>query len=205
MKKLLSSGLVLSTLLSLTACGGQVQMAGGQVAMPQQTAVNPQNAYMQNGFVYQAPAAQAQNQLYTQPTQPVAQQTTRVSAAGISATASRNNTAPRATTPVTRPAARPATPAPAAAPKPAAQTPEQIATDLLAKSIQKFDQLQNFSITASAYEKDAKGVTNLKLKMIFQNPPVPNWKSFNTPTASLWVPNYCTKVAPTKSLAALVA
>lgn len=169
MKKLLNAGLALSTLLSLTACGGQAQMVP-TAGYPQQTPVTGQNAYFQNNYAYQAPATTPQG--YNQAVQPGVQQQaapqtapTRISAARVSApqgTVAPRPTAPRATTPAPRPAA--------AAPKPAAPSAEQIGAELIAKSIQKFDQIQNFSIIATAFEKNEKGVTNLKLKLHFQKP-----------------------------------
>lgn len=63
-----------------------------------------------------------------------------------------------------------ATAAPAAAPKPAVPT-ESIAEELLRKTRETFDDIENFVAQADVYEKnDEKGAVRGKLKVIFRKP-----------------------------------
>lgn len=183
MKKLIHATLALSTLISLNACGGQVAPTGGMPYTPNM--VNgqgfAQNPYMQTGYSYQAPQQQgaqpnammAQPQQAAQPQfnqqQPPQQSAPRPAGPqSVSLRANANHPAPQLP-PQQQVAPRPAAPAQQqqAAPR---QTAESIAADLLVKTRQKFDQIQNFATTIDAFEKNEKGVTRLKLKVLYQKP-----------------------------------
>jgi len=199
MKKLLSASLALATLISLTACGGQAQIVptpgyGQQQGYGQ----SYQNPYMQTGYNYQAPAAQQQQrqqqatapnlanlsgQLPTaynpQLNQQFAGQVSAAPQQAMRAPVAVPQQAPAPGVPQQAPQAAPQqAPAPgvpqqapqAAPPQQQAQTPEAIAQDLLRKTREKFNSMQNFKGIAEVMEKNEKGVTNLKLDVIFQKP-----------------------------------
>lgn len=181
MKKLVQATLALSTLISLNACGGQVAPTGGMPYSPNM--VNgqgfAQNPYMQTGYSYQAPQQQApqSNPMMAQPQQPAQpqfnqqpQQSAPRSAAGPQSVSLRSSASrPAPQLPPQQVAPRPAAPVQQqqAAPR---QSAESIAADLLVKTRQKFDQIQNFATTIDAFEKNEKGVTRLKLKVLYQKP-----------------------------------
>lgn len=178
MKKIVNTALMLSTLLSLVACGGQVAPTGGIPYTPNM--VNgqnfAQNPYMQTGYNYQAPQqehipqqlhqpAPQQHQLQQQPNLPNPAQPRQQQSASLRANASRpQQPLPPQAQQTQRPAAAVQQ---QTAPR---QSAEAIAADLLIKTRQKFDQIQNFSAVIDAFEKDDKGVTRLKLKALFQKP-----------------------------------
>jgi len=191
MKKILNITLTLSTLISLSACGGQVMPTNGM--MPQQgmqgqmmnSQAFGQNPYMQNNYAYEAPQQNVQQpgMPQTQPNlgmaqpnpqmmqpNPATRQTGAPQTVSLSARSARPNPLPPQQQP------RPMQPAPAAvqqqaAPQaPAAQSPDAIAADLLNKTRMKFGQLQSFAGTLDAFEKNEKGTTRMKLKILFQGP-----------------------------------
>ena len=198
MKKLLSASLVLTSLLSLTACGGQTQL----VPMPgygqqQGYGQSQQNPYMQNSYNYQAPAGQQQQQQATSPNLanlsgqlPTAYnpQLTQQRAGQVSAIPQQSMNVPgqQAMPQATPQQMAPGTPqqaAPQAAPQQAApqapqqaapqqqaQSPDAVVQNLLQQTREKFKTMQNFKGIAQVMEKNEKGATNLKLDVIFQQP-----------------------------------
>lgn len=181
MKKIIHSALILASAASLTACGGQTQLAGSAypVGYQQQPGAYAQNPYAQSAYAYQTPQqslAQQQQALSPAYGQQQAVSAQRTQATSPQATAARP-TAQRTTT-ATRPPATAQTAATRtagtakAAPRAAApkQSADSIAQQLLQQTRQTFSQLQNYSAIADVYEKNEKGVTNLKLAIKYLNP-----------------------------------
>ncbi|MEZ0374531.1 MAG: hypothetical protein ACAI44_35915, partial [Candidatus Sericytochromatia bacterium] len=168
----------LLSLVPLSACGGTANLAGSSymsAAAQQPSSFSGQNAYMQPSYNYQAPE-QGQPGM---PQQAMAPQATRrpVTAAAPGsrpAPVLRPGTRTTPTLPVRQtaasaPVARPQAIAPAA-PRPAAPSADSIGRELIAKTKEKFNHLQSFSVTGEAFEKNEKGETKIKLNLIFQKP-----------------------------------
>ncbi len=176
MKKIINSALILASVASLTACGGQTQLAGSAypAGYQQQPGAYSQNPYAQSAYAYQTPQqafaqqpqalspAYGQQQAAYGQQQPVYNQQQAISAQRTAQPTATRTTAQTAT----RTTAQPTAPRAAAAP----QTATSIAQQLLQKARQTFSQLQNFSAVADIYEKNEKGTTSLKLAIKYQNP-----------------------------------
>lgn len=189
MKKLLSASLVLTSLVSLTACGGRAQIV--PTAYPYAQNAYGQNAYLQSGYAYQTPQQQApdlsniSSQLPTAYNPQITQQSMNQ---GVAAPQQRNSMNTPAQQAVATPnlaaanvpqqqrvAPNPAQPAqaqaPQAAPQQAApQSPDAVVQNLLKQSAATFDAMQNYKAIASVHETNEKGTTDLKLNVIFQKP-----------------------------------
>lgn len=176
MKKIVNSGLIVtSLLLSLTACGGKANLAAGPAgitppatlgaASQQPSSYAGANPYAQPTYNYQAPEQAAAPRTPARPAPG-----TRLTPTIPVRTAS-GGVAPRTSAPTTR---QPVAPRPGAAPAPrpaaAAPSADSVGRELIAKTRARFETLQNFVVTGSAFEKDAKGETRIKLKVAFQKP-----------------------------------
>ncbi|PKL76281.1 MAG: hypothetical protein CVV27_11070 [Candidatus Melainabacteria bacterium HGW-Melainabacteria-1] len=175
MKQIITSGLALISLaVSLSACGGNATstspMAPGfnPAAQPQALSAPPvstyagQDPYLQPNYAYQAPV----------------QNTRAPLPAGSRPTPAFQSFQGSPTKPTARSAGAPVRQATASAPRPQAPvaarppaaTSESIGRELIAKTRAKFEQLQSFVVTGNAIEKNEKGETRIKLKLVFQKP-----------------------------------